>query len=471
MSQRVMCYECLLGMTYYVKYLTGADVCALSKIDEQKLIPIACSGASERDFLNPTFQKYLLRCTANTDPAYSYRPTHIYHGTNHSFTFFKDYHIAQHLQIKLKFKPAIQILVSLFFATPAHLEEKNIARVVEGVERFKNAFIYVDKKIYSMPAECKMGFDDMIGQSSEIVSIFDSIHNIAKTDANVLIVGETGTGKELIARALHRHSLRKNEGFISVDCGAIPATLLESELFGFEKGTFTGAEGRKHGLLEFAHNGTLFLDEISELDVTLQSKLLRVLQERQFRRIGGNKLISVDMRVISAMNVNPQKAVAQGKLRKDLFYRLNVIPIHVPPLRQRKEDIPILVHYLLNKWSKKNHSPAKHVSEEVMELFLKYQWSGNIRQLQNIIERLCVLSPGPVIDIEDLPAYIRYASNDGAELSFDNSLKEARRKCIEKFERRYLRKVLKKSKNNVEEAAQIASVSYRTIYRMIERYG
>jgi transcriptional regulator with PAS, ATPase and Fis domain len=249
---------------------------------------------------------------------------------------------------------------------------------------------------------------------------------------------------------------------------AIPANLMESELFGFEKGAFTGAAGMKHGLFELAHEGTLFLDEISELEINLQAKLLRVLQERQFRRLGGERLISVDMRVIAAMNQRPAKAMSEGNLRKDLFYRLNIIPLHVPALRHRAEDIPALVEHFLEKAVKKNHLRAKNFSPEALALLQNYHWPGNVRQLQNLVERLAVLSPSEVIGAQDLPAKYRAARNSpNTQLPFN----EAKKRHLAAFEKEYFTKLLAETNFNITQAARIAGISDRTVYRMLQRYG
>lgn len=312
-------------------------------------------------------------------------------------------------------------------------------------------------------------FEHIIGQSSVLKRIFEKISLIAKTDSNVLIYGETGTGKELIARTIHNQSLNHQNDFVPVDCVALPANLLESELFGYEKGAFTGAVNRKYGLLEFANNGTLFLDEISELSANLQAKLLRVLQERQFRRVGGKALINVNIRIIAAMNKNPHKAVLGGLLRKDLYYRLSVIPIYIPPLRKRKEDIPLLVKYFLQKTIQKNSFEPKTISRKTMNLLVNYCWPGNVRQLQNMIERLALLTPKPVIDVEDLPDNIKSLKNSN-EISC-LPLVEAKRKHLENFEKEYLKRLLKETNNNRTRAAEIAGVSVRTIFRMLNRYN
>jgi len=315
------------------------------------------------------------------------------------------------------------------------------------------------------------GFGGMIGQSDIMHNMFERIQQIAKTDANVLIFGETGSGKELVAHAIHSYSLRKGADFVPVDCAAIPTDLLESELFGFEKGAFTGAASRKFGLLEFAHKGTLFLDEILGLDSNLQVKLLRVLQERCFRRIGGTKLIDIDMRVVGAMNMNPEEAVREGRLREDLYYRLNVIPIKVPPLRERRDDLPILANYFLNNICIKNRLEAKEITFEAMEFLINYPWPGNVRELENIMQRLVLLISGSVINVEDLPAFIKSENKEGSDLIFDKPFSEVKKHDLELLEKRYFSRLLKYTNYNIAKAARLARVSTRTIYRVLDRYG
>jgi two-component system response regulator AtoC len=315
-------------------------------------------------------------------------------------------------------------------------------------------------------------FENIVAKSMTMRQVVDIVKKAAATDSNVLIFGETGTGKELIARAIHRLSSRKDDEFVPVDCVAIPFNLLESELFGFEKGAFTGAANRKRGLLEFAQKGTLFLDEISELKVNLQAKLLRVLQERQFRRLGGKELIDLDIRVIAAMNRNPAKVLAKGQLRRDLFYRLNVIPVHVPALRCRREDIPLLALFFLERAIKVYHvASPKKLSPAALDLLQNYRWPGNVRQLKNVIERLVSLSPGPMINVEDLPSFVKNGDARKNGSVFDLPYNKAKRRMTEAFDRRYLRKLLRACGHNIPQAAQMAGISGRTIYRMIHRYG
>ncbi|MFQ5769950.1 MAG: sigma 54-interacting transcriptional regulator [bacterium] len=317
------------------------------------------------------------------------------------------------------------------------------------------------------------GFDDIISQSKTMYDIFNTINHIAKTESNILIYGETGTGKELVAHTIHSHSLRKDSHFIPVDCVALPETLLESELFGYEKGAFTGAQAMRRGLLEYADRGTLFLDEICELSRNLQSKLLRVLQEREFRRIGGKKLIKVDLRILSATNKNPVEAVKSGLLREDLFYRLNVIPLEVPPLRARKEDIPLLVNYYFDKFTRTHQLKEKVIEPEAMEALVNYFWPGNVRELQNVIERLTCLVEDSHIELLDLPDHI-VGSKDLEKIRLDPVLDlaffEAKEKIIQQFEKEYISKLLKKYPGNISKAAKQAQISRRTLYRLINYY-
>jgi transcriptional regulator with PAS, ATPase and Fis domain len=314
-------------------------------------------------------------------------------------------------------------------------------------------------------------FEDIIAKSALMARVVETIKKVAPTDSDVLIIGETGAGKELVARAIHRLSRRHRAEFVPVDCVAVPSTLLESELFGHEKGAFTGAAGRRRGLLEIAHHGTLFLDEISELEINLQAKLLRVLQERQFRHLGSNELIGVDVRVIAAMNRSPRKALRDGRLRQDLYYRLNVIPIRVPPLRCRREDIPLLVNHFMQLAAERYRFAPKQISPSAMELLQNYRWPGNVRQLKNVIERLMSLSPGPVIDEHDLTASIKTNSHKPNESIISLPFNEARKRKLESFEKKYFRELMKACHDDIAQAARMAGISERTIYRMINRYG
>jgi DNA-binding NtrC family response regulator len=313
---------------------------------------------------------------------------------------------------------------------------------------------------------------DMIGRSDAVVVLRENIRRIAATEATVLITGESGTGKELVARSLHQCSRRSTLPFVPVDCAALPENLLESELFGHEKGAFTGASISRPGLFELAHTGTLFLDEVAELPLSLQAKLLRVLEARQLRRLGGRQLVSVDVRLIAATNRDLGKALEAGTFREDLFYRLNVIPIHVPPLRQRRGDIPLLAEHFLR------HSPAGSASQprgfapEAMALLERYGWPGNVRELKNVVERARALANREVIQPEDLPAEIRHA---GAELSSHSppmhSFKAAKQEIVTEFEERSLRQLMERSGWNIAQAARASGVHRKTIERKLKRYN
>ena len=260
---------------------------------------------------------------------------------------------------------------------------------------------------------------NMVGESPGLRGVLRAIQVVAPTDAAVLIQGETGTGKELVAHAIHDHSSRSRGPFVMVNCAAIPATLLESELFGHEKGSFTGAIAQKIGRFEAAHHGTLFLDEIGEIPLELQPKLLRVLQEQEFDRVGGNRTIRVDVRIVAATNRNLQQMVDQGKFRSDLYYRLNVFPVTIPPLRERRQDIPLLIRFFTQRYAKKMNRTIEEIPSSALDELTMYDWPGNIRELQNLVERSVILSPGPVLRIsapDSLPVSDSYTlRKDGGE--------------------------------------------------------
>jgi DNA-binding NtrC family response regulator len=314
---------------------------------------------------------------------------------------------------------------------------------------------------------------NILGNSHLMELIVERIKRISHSDASVLIYGESGTGKELIARALHQTSQRNDRAFIPVDCVALPEHLLESELFGHERGAFTGAETMRRGLLEYADKGTLFLDEICELAPTLQAKLLRVLQQREFRRVGGKDLIQVDLRIISATNKRPADAIRNRELREDLYYRLNVIPIEIPPLRERTEDIPLLVERFIERFSRANNCNGKTVHSLALEALMSYSWPGNVRELQNVVERVMSLTADPTICVADLPDYIAsFAKVDGIRMDEISRLPflNARQRIHEEFEKQYIIQLLQRCKGNISKAAQTAKVSRRTIYRLLHDY-
>ncbi len=310
--------------------------------------------------------------------------------------------------------------------------------------------------------------DQIVGRSAAMLRIFDMVERIAESGANVTITGESGTGKELIARAIHVRSRRRARPFVPVNCGALPENLFESELFGYEKGAFTGAYRRKPGLLEFAHGGTFFLDEICELPPPLQVKLLRMLQDHKIRRVGGDDLIDVDVRIIAASNQNLEEMVAAGKLREDLYYRLKVISVHLPPLRDRREDIPLLCHHFLEKFLKATPKQIEGFEPEVLRLLERYEWPGNVRELQNVVERAVALAPGPWIRVADLPDNIAGEPGDSAGY-MDLPLKEAKEKLLQDFERNYLIRLLRRHRGNVSRAADASGVDRRTLHRLLGR--
>ncbi len=304
-------------------------------------------------------------------------------------------------------------------------------------------------------------FEDLIGKNKNMQEIFELIKTIADSKSTVLIQGETGTGKELIARAIHNTSSRRKGPFVILSCAALPASLIESELFGYEKGAFTDAKTRKRGKLELAHGGTLFLDEIGDISPKTQVDLLRFLQEREFRRLGGEEVIKVDVRIIAATNKNLKSLVEQGKFREDLFYRLNVITIDIPPLRERKEDIPLLVAHFLEKFNIENKKSVERISEETMELLLAYHWPGNVREIENCIERAVVICKGNLIKPADLPEYIR------APIS--PSYKEDM--SLEELEKIHIEKILTKYKFNIQKSSEILGIDRATLYRKIKKYN
>lgn len=312
----------------------------------------------------------------------------------------------------------------------------------------------------------KMSDRPIIGNSDKIRKIFDLIDKVAQTDSTIMIYGESGTGKELVAREIHCRSLRSNGPFVSINCGALPETLLESELFGHVRGSFTGAVRDKEGLFAVAKGGTFFLDEVGETSPAIQVKLLRVLQEREIIPVGGVKPIKVDVRLIAATNADLEKQVESGKFRADLFYRLNVIPIHIPPLRQRRDDIPLLVEHFLKTYCEAQGKPLKQVTKQAFDLLMRYDWPGNVRELENVIERAVILQEGNLIGPEDLPERIR-----GGTSQIKTDLVTARNLTLEELEKQYILQVLNETGWHKKKAAQILGINASTLYRKLQRYG
>lgn len=314
-------------------------------------------------------------------------------------------------------------------------------------------------------------FKEIIGKSEKIQAMFEEIDIISGTDTTVLIYGESGTGKELIAQAIHNRSPRKDGRLIKVHCGALPETLLEAELFGYEKGAFTGAIKQKMGRFELAHKGTLFLDEIGDISPTIQMKLLRVVQERQFERVGGTETIDVDVRIICATRKDLKQEVQKGNFREDLYYRLNVVPIIVPPLRERREDILFLIEHFLKKFSKEMKRPIKGLSPKAKELLIRYHYPGNVRELENAIERAMAMGRGDEIQPWVLPEEIR-----GIEgvINTESAIKEAfgpLKKAVEGFEREYINRVLEQVGGNKTKAAEVLGISRKTLWEKCKAYG
>ncbi len=309
----------------------------------------------------------------------------------------------------------------------------------------------------------RYGFDSIIGRSPQMESIFEKIRQVAPTRASVLIQGDTGTGKELIAKAIHFNSPRKRKPFIAVNCGALSQTLLESELFGHEKGAFTGAVKQKAGRFELANGGTIFLDEIGETTPELQVRLLRVLQEQEFERVGGTKPVKVDVRVIAATNRDLKKEVEEGRFREDLYYRLNVIRIDLPGLRDRVEDIPLIVGHFLNHFNKE-HGKNLSINQKAMQALQGYHWPGNVRQLRTIIESTVILTPGKEIQVKNLPEEVR---NDTGPA---NSVRLRVGMTVADAERELIRATLKEFGGNKAKAARTLSLGRKTLYRKLQEY-
>jgi DNA-binding NtrC family response regulator len=340
--------------------------------------------------------------------------------------------------------------------------EKLVATIATAI-RLKQSYNQVDKlkKAKEMLEEqISKPFGEIIGQSTAIGEVFALIDKVAKTDANVLILGENGTGKELIARAIHQRSLRKDNSFVSVDMGAITETLFESELFGHKKGAFTDAREDRPGRFELASGGTLFLDEIGNLSMSLQSKLLSALQSRQVTRVGSNQPVAVDIRLICATNMNLIKMVQDGTFRQDLLYRINTVEIHVPPLTDRVEDIPLLANHYLNHYAKKYHKPVNTIAPEAMDKLKRYAWPGNIRELQHAIERAVIMTDSASLQETDF-----LLSRSLSSTSPSNTLN------LDEVEKAAIAKALQMHSGNISKAADELGLTRASLYRRMEKYG
>lgn len=349
-----------------------------------------------------------------------------------------------------------------YIGKPFQLDELAIT-VEKGLERRS-----LRREVRELRAEvsARYNFSNIVGRSKPMQQLFEVIRRIAaRRDASALIIGSTGTGKELVARAIHYNSERRGAPFVPINCSAIPETLLESELFGHQKGAFTGAHENRRGLIEEAQGGTVFLDEINTLSQNLQVKLLRVLQERIVRRVGGRENIPIDIRLVSASNQDLEEAVKRGEFRQDLFYRLNVVPVRLPDLRDRREDIPLLVHHFLEKFAQQHGEPPRRFSNEAMRILMTHVWPGNVRELENAVEHALTMGSSEVLTPEDLPSSITAPERDIVEESvLDNA-------SLADVEKRYILRVLERMDGHQIKTAQILGIDRRTLYRRLRQYG
>lgn len=314
------------------------------------------------------------------------------------------------------------------------------------------------------------GLGEIIGQSEAIKEVFGRIEKVGTTDVTVLIEGESGSGKELVAREIHKRSKRRNEPLIIMNCAAVPETLIESELFGHEKGAFTGAAERRSGKFELANKGTIFLDEIGDMSISTQSKLLRVLQEQKFERLGGAETLAVDVRIISATHRDLEEEIEEGRFREDLYYRIKVVNIKIPPLRHRSEDIPLLVNRFIQYFSEKHQKRIASISSEAMKLLISYNWPGNVRQLKNVIESAVVLANKEILDTTDLPEEIKYPENTAVtvkNINYNLSFRDAKKILIENFERDFIKKKLEEFSGNISRTAEALDMHRQNLQQKI----
>lgn len=349
-----------------------------------------------------------------------------------------------------------------YIGKPFQLDELAIT-VEKALERRS-----LRREVRELRAEVRdrYNFSNIVGRSKPMLQLFEVIRRIsARRDASALIIGSTGTGKELVARAIHYNSDRKDAPFMPINCSAIPETLLESELFGHQKGAFTGAHETRRGLIEEAQGGTVFLDEINTLSQNLQVKLLRVLQERIVRRVGGRENISIDIRLVSASNQDLEEAVKRGEFRQDLFYRLSVVPVRLPDLRDRREDIPLLVSHFLQKFAQQHGEPGRRFSSEAMRLLMTHTWPGNVRELENAIEHALTMGSEDILGVQDLPASITAPERDIVEEALIDNVP------LSEVERRYILRILEKMGGHQIKTSQILGIDRRTLYRRLRQYG
>ena len=362
-----------------------------------------------------------------------------------------------------------------YFLKPPDID-RLLTSIVKALE-LRKQLLEKGKEKATQPFEA---LDNIIGESEEIKSIKTIVRKVASTDATVLITGESCTGKELIANAIHSLSNRRKGPFIKVNCGSIPETLLEAELFGHEKGAFTGAINRRKGRFELAHKGTIFLDEIGEISPKLQVALLRVLQDKEFQRVGGEETIKVDVRIITATNKNLEEEVKKGNFREDLFYRINIISIHVPPLRQRKTDIPILANFFLKKYTETHNKNIEGISEELMNLLLEYSWPGNVRELQNFMESSVIMCSENILTVSSIPPNyqtkllqpkVNLPQTHNKELDNEKVIYIKLGATLKETEKKVIEKTLEAAEHNKSKAARILGITRKTLIMKMREYG
>jgi DNA-binding NtrC family response regulator len=348
-----------------------------------------------------------------------------------------------------------------YLSKPCKIEELTLT-VKRALEQYQ---LLRQNQYFRQELREKYKFENIVGTTPAMLEVYKTVARVVDSKATVLIQGESGTGKELIARAIHFNGVRAERPFVAVECASLAESLLESELFGHVRGAFTGAVETKKGLFEIADGGTIFLDEIAEISPGLQAKLLRVLQEHEIRRVGGTEPIALDVRVIAATNKDLESLVKAGRFRGDLFYRLNVVTIHLPPLRQRQEDIPLLATHFLRKYSEANGKLISHISPQAMELLCAYDWPGNVRELEHTIERAVTLTMNSCLLPEDLPEKFRHAASPSRQERASPLL------TLEELEKQHIQAVLRATQGNKKKAAQILGINRRSLYRMAQRYG
>ncbi len=391
----------------------------------------------------------------------------------------------QFVETALRIKPSAPIIIFTAYGTVERAVEAIKIGAFDFIEKpidTEKLKVLLDKaiakaKIYKDRTEAgntmtqKFGLDNIIGESEPMKKVFEMVKQVSGSDANILLTGESGTGKELIAKSIHRRSSRKNKPFVPVNCGAFPEPLFESELFGYEKGSFTGATRRKIGLLEYSDGGTFFMDEVCELPVSLQVKLLRALQEKNLRRVGGHDIVPVDIRIISASNRNIELLIDHEKMRKDFYYRINVINIQLPPLRERGNDIKLLAEYFLERSLNSSSKTVKGFSDEVLNKISGYTWPGNVRELENVIERAVTLTKSDYILPEDLPDYLKlFQPFDASAVDLAATLPEVKQKFMSEIELKYLVSLLEKHHGNVTKVAEEAGMTRRNIHRLLKNH-